>query len=179
MTDNNCSALFAALCHVCHVAIWNQVSQTLKDLWKPMNLLFTLTAGVESKFITSIERKRPTDKKQSFHWAKTLKSELRNAWLEKNTLCREGPRLDFSEAPSWLAVAIYCRLISGKCHNGVLVSNSLGAENLSHRYELASFISCYGYVKLDQSFPKGLLKLLILLFNLSGNESGQNLRRKQ
>ena len=63
-------------------------------------------------------------------------------------------------------------------HEGVFVSNGLGAENLSLRYDLASFISCYGHVKLDQSFPKGLLKLLILLFNLSGNENRQNLRRK-
>ena len=55
------------------------------------------------------------------------------------------------------------------------MSDSLGAENLSLRCNLARFISCYGHVKLDQSFPKGLLKLLILLFNVSGNENGQNL----
>ena len=58
-------------------------------------------------------------------------------------------------------------------HEGVFVSNGLGAENLSLRYDLASFISCYGYVKLDQSFPKGVLKLLNLLFNLSANKNGQ------
>ena len=61
-----------------------------------MNLFFNLPAGAESNFVTSIERKRPTDEEESSHSAVTLKSKLRNDWLEKNTLCREGPRLDFS-----------------------------------------------------------------------------------
>jgi len=74
---------------------------------------------MRSKFITSKERKRPTNKKESSHPAVTLKSEIRNDWLEKTTLCREGPRLDFSGHLVAGQESIYCHVISYNIMRGI------------------------------------------------------------